>query len=375
MEAQMKRKNAKLLGLLILLLSMVISSCGGTTPTAEVLSPTAVPPTPVAAVPAPTATTSTSSVPNQVQFCTMFASSIVNNGWDRTGYESFQSFAQDPDAEINVLPLKYTEGLFGDQAASAIRAYAESGCDIIWLHGGWSDIVPGIAKEYPNVMFVQVGSGVLSAEGNTYHYMHRCYDGSYLMGVLAGLTTEGTAIGAVGGFPAEDVNDNINGFFEGAKSVDPDLKQKVGFVNSWYDPVAAGEIAEAQKAAGTDRVLMLAENFDVCGPDKNAMCFGPYVDYSQIYPGAVLASFVATWEPGYNWALQEWIKAKTTGVWEGKMYGFETNMVSGACKVVLGEGVEATLSPEVLKQFNDTYEGIMDGTIKPTLNIEEPTSQ
>jgi hypothetical protein len=29
----------------------------------------------------------------------------------------------------------------------------------------------------------------------------------------------------------------------------------------------------------------------------------------------------------------------------------------------------------VLEQFNATYEGIMDGSIVPTLNIEEPVSE
>jgi basic membrane lipoprotein Med (substrate-binding protein (PBP1-ABC) superfamily) len=187
--------------------------------------------------------------------------------------------------------------------------------------------------------------------------------------------TEGTAIGAIGGFPAEDVNDNINGFFEGAKSVKPDLKQKVSFINSWYDPVAAGELAEAQKAAGADMLFMLAENFDVCGEGKNAMCYGPYIDFSEFYPGAVMASFLTTWDPAYEWALQEWINAKTTGVWNGKPYGFENNMKTGACTIQFGAGIEETLPADVLAQYNATFEGIMDGTIVPTLNIEEPVSE
>ena len=205
--------------------------------------------------------------------------------------------------------------------------------------------------------------------------MNRCHDGSYLMGVLAGLMTEGTVIGVAGGFPADDVNDNINGWVEGAKSVNPDLKLKVGFINSWYDPVAAGELAEAQKAAGADMLYMLAENFDVCGEGTGAMCYGPYIDFSQLYPGAVMASFYTTWDPAYEWALQEWVQAKTTGEWDGGELGFENAMVSGACEIILGEGIEETLPAEVLAQYNETYEAIMSGELVPTLNTSEPVSE
>lgn len=363
----------KLLFVLSMLVAMglLITSCAAPTQPPPTEPPTVVEPAAVE----PAATEPAVAVPTQVQFCSMYSTSITENGWDKSGYQSFLRFAENSGMDIQVLPLKFTEGLYGDEADAAMRAFAESGCDIIWGHGGYNDIIIEVAKAYPDVMFIEVGSGLISAEGNHYHYMNRCYDGSYLMGVLAGLMTKGTAIGAVGGFPAEDVNDNINGFFEGAKSVNPELKQKVSFINSWYDPVAAGELAEAQKAAGADQLFMLAENFDVCGSGKGAMCYGPYIDFSEMYPGAVMASFTTTWEPAYEWALQEWVTAKTTGVWNGHPYGFENNMATGACTIVLGAGIEATLPPEVLTQYEATFDGIMDGSIVPTKNIEEPVSE
>jgi len=316
-----------------------------------------------------------SEVPDTVQFCAMFNTSITDNGWDRSGYESFLSFQADPGVDIEVLDLKWTEGLWGDEAEAAMRAFAEGDCDIIWGHGGYNDIINNVRDDFPEVMFQEINSGIIDAGDNNYHLMHRCHDGSYLMGVLAALVTEGTAVGAAGGFPAEDVNDNINGFFDGAKSVNPELKQKIGFINDWYDPVAAGELAEAQKAAGADQLFMLAENFDVCGPDAGAMCYGPYIDFSEYYPGAVMASFVANWEPGYQWSLEQWVTAKQTGEWAGGPYQYEFTMNEGACDVVLGEGVEETLSPEVLQQFNDTRAAILDGSLVVEVDTTEPESE
>lgn len=316
-----------------------------------------------------------SALPESVQFCTIYSTSITDNGWDRSGHESFLRFLESPGMDIEVKELRFAEGLWGDEAEAAMREYAESGCDIIWAHGGYNDIILNTYMDYPEVMFVEVGSGWIDGDQNNYHYMYRCYDGVYLMGVLAGLMTEGTAIGSAAGFPAEDVNDVINAFFAGAKSVKPELKQKVGFINSWYDPVAAGELAEAQKAAGVDQLLMAAENFDVCGPGTGAMCYGPYIDFSEYYPGAVMASYLATWDPAYEWALAEWAKFKETGEWNGGPLGFENNMATGACTVMLGAGIEETLPADVLEQFNATYDAILSGELVPELDTSEPVSE
>ena len=316
------------------------------------------------------------ALPENVRFCTLYSTSITDNGWDVSGHESFLRFQAAPGFDITVDELKYTEGLWGDEAEAAMRAYAESGeCDIIWVHGGYNDIVLNIYADYPEVMFVEIGSGWIDGDENNYHYMNRCNDGSYLMGVLAGLTTEGTVLGVAGGYPGEDVNDNINGWVAGAKSVKPEMKLKVGFINSWYDPVAAGELAEAQKAAGADVLYMLAENFDVCGPDQGAMCFGPYIDFSAFYPGAVMASFYTTWDPAYEWALSEWVTAKETGEWNGGPLGFENNMATGACTIVLGAGMAESLPAEVLEQFYATEEAIMSGELVPVLDISVPVSE
>lgn len=376
-----RKMTIGLLFVFVVVLALLLSACGeATVPAVEdpVAQPAAAEPTaqpaaePIVEEPAAEVAVET---PTSVQFCIMYASSITDNGWDRSGYESFQRFASNPGMDIEVKEPKFTEGLFGDEAEAAIRAYAEGGCDIIWLHGGWQDIVYNIYQEYPDKMFVNVGSGWIDGDENSYHYMNHCNDGSYLMGVLAGLMTKGSAIGAVGGFPAEDVNDNINGFFAGAKSVNPELKQKVGFINSWYDPVAAGEVAEAQKAAGADQLFMLSENFDVCGAGKDAMCYGPYIDQSELYPGAVMASFTTTWDQAYEWALKEWTLAKTTGEWNGGYLGFENNMATGACQIVLGQGIEESLPPEVLQQFKEIETAIMKGELVPELNVSEPITE
>jgi hypothetical protein len=88
-----------------------------------------------------------------------------------------------------------------------------------------------------------------------------------------------------------------------------------------------------------------------------------------------MASFAATWEPGYQWTLQQWAKAKETGEWAGGPYQFEFTMASGGCDVVFGEGIEETLPADVLQQFNDTRAAILDGSLVIEVDISEPQSE
>jgi len=368
-------KKGLLIIAMVILMAILVTACGGgatdavEAPAEEVSEET------VEEVSAEPVEEAAMETPKQIQFCTMYSSSITDNGWDSSSHQSFLRFQENPGLEIEVLDLKWTEGLWGDEAEAAMRAYAESGCDIIWGQGGYNDIINNVRDDYPEVMIVEVGSGLIDARDNNYHFVHRCHEGLYTLGVLAGTLSEGTAIGAVGTYPAEDVNDAINGFFDGAKSVKPDLKQKVAFINSWYDPGLAGEAAMAQIAAGADFIFMFGENFDVCR-ENSIYCYGPYIDYSKIYPDAALGSFISTWEPGYDWALEEWYKVQTTEAeFAGEPYGMTGSMVNGVCDVVLSETLIPTLPEEALQLFYDTRQAILDGTLEVDLDISEPKSE
>ena len=66
-------------------------------------------------------------------------------------------------------------------------------------------------------------------------------------------------IGAVAAFPFPNVNLPLNGYIEGAKSVNPDVEAKVTYLESWFDPPKGRESAAAQLAAGAD--FIYAERF------------------------------------------------------------------------------------------------------------------
>jgi basic membrane protein A len=77
--------------------------------------------------------------------------------------------------------------------------------------------------------------------------------------VVAGKMTKTNTLGVVASFPIPEVIRNINAFTLGAQSVNPAIKTKVIWVNSWYDPAKERQAAETLIAQGAD---VLNQNTD-----------------------------------------------------------------------------------------------------------------
>ncbi len=363
----------------LLVLTLILTACGGAEPTVEEAQEAEVVVEEAEAEEEAAEEESAemdeeAAEPKDVQVCVLLAVGL-DQGWDRTFAESIDRVVGvQPVEGVTIQEPKYVEGLWGDEAEAAMREYAESGeCDIIWPHGGYNDNVDNIKADYPEIMFVEVGSGVLETGENNYHFWLRCHEASYAMGVLAGNLSETEIFGGVGTFPASDVNDSLNGFFAGAESVKGDITKKVAFINSWYDPAAANEAAAAQIAAGAEHIDMYAETFDAC-EEGGAYCYGAYNDYSEFYPDTAIASFVVKWDTAIQWAVEEWVKAMEGAGFDAPESPTFTMSTDGSCDVALSEVIEPTLPQGALDAFYETREGILDGSITVELDDSKPES-
>lgn len=370
-----KKKLWQIIGL-VTILAFLLAACGGAQPAPEEPAEQ-----PAEEVVTEEETTEEEAVeeeapaePAEVQICALLAVGL-DQGWDRTGVDSFERVAAaQPVAGATIKELKFVEGLWGDEAEAAMREFAESGeCDIIWPHGGYNDNVDNIKADYPDVMFVEVGSGVLETGANNYHFWLRCHEPSYAMGVLAGHMSETNVFGGVGTFPASDVNDSMNSFFDGAASVQGEIVRKAAFINSWYDPAAANEAAAAQIAAGAEHIDMYAETFDACA-EGEVLCYGAYNDYSEYYPTTAIASFVTRWDTAIQWAVEEWVKAQAGAGFDAPESPTFTMASDGSCDVALSDALLDTIPAEALDAFNQTRDAILDGSLQVEFSDALPES-
>ncbi len=245
----------------------------------------------------------------------------------------------------------------GADAERVIRQMAQTGHNLIFTTSfGYMNPTEKVAKQFPNVKF-EHATGYKRAD-NLSTYAARFYQGRYVAGVIAGKMTKSNTIGYVGSFPIPEVVRGINAFMLGAWSVNPDVKVKIVWANTWYDPGKEGDAAKALIDQGADIMvqhtdspapLQVAENRGVLG-------FGQASDMIKFAPKAQLTAIVDNWDKYYV----ERAKAVADGTWESidTWGGIDSGMVEMAPYTnmpddvkALAEEVEAKISSGELHPF------------------------
>lgn len=272
------------------------------------------------------------------------------------------------------IEVSYTENVY-DNAEQVFRTYAETGeYDILFGDTAYADAIEKLKDEFPNIMFVMSGSGNRGLGGNAYWVFVHAHEPAYVMGQLAGKLTKSNVVGTVSTFPAEDTNDQINAFFAGAKDANPAVKQKITYIQSWYDPAKSNEATSAQIAAGADMIYQMSGAFEVC-EQKEIGCFGNYVDMAPFAPKSIVASALVKWDPHINWIINEWWNVKSTG---GKFNGpTESKWFSwkeGSGDIAINPAWAAKLPEDVKKLSDDSIAAIKSGSKTVELNLNEVKS-
>ncbi|MBN8629321.1 MAG: BMP family ABC transporter substrate-binding protein [Rhodobacterales bacterium] len=298
----------------------------------------------------------------------------VENAWAESLLSSFKTIQEQKPHGLE-LSMNYTENVWGDKSMDVLQSYAETGeYDVIWAHSSFSDEVEELKEEYPEIMFVTVGSGNRPLGGNSYLvYMH-LHEQAYLAGVLAGMTTKTDVLGIVGLFPADDVNDRINGFRAGAKAVNANVKVVVTFIESWYDPAKAMEAANAQVAAKADIIYQFGESFEAC-KNNRIMCIGSYIDANPYAPESVVTSVTANWQPVLGYVVDEWVKHKESGEpLNAPMEEIWFPMAAGTGELAPYHDFESVLSEETKEKVIETRDKIVSGELIVPLDTSLPVS-
>jgi basic membrane protein A len=212
----------------------------------------------------------------------------------------------------------------GPEAERVIRDLVSQGNTLIFgTTFGYMEPMLKVAADNPNVKFEHATGYKTAANMRTYD--SRTYEGAYMAGVIAGAMTKTNTLGVVGSIPIPEVIRNINSFTLGAQSVNPKIKTRVVWVNSWFDPPKEAEGAQSLLNQGAD---VLFQNTDSAAVLQTAEKAGKYAfgwdsDMSLFGPKAHLGSAIINWGPYYVKATREALEGKwaTGGVWWGVKEG------------------------------------------------------
>ena len=202
----------------------------------------------------------------------------------------------------------------GADAERVIRDLAQQGNKIIFATSfGYMEPMLKVAKDFPDVKF-EHATGYKTAD-NMNVYDARFYQDTYLAGVIAGKMTKTNTLGFVGSFPIPEVLRNINAFTLGAQSVNPKIKTKVVWVNTWFDPPKESEAAQTLINGGADVLLQNTDSTAVLQTADKAgkFAFGWDSDMSAFAEKAHLGSAIADWSNYYKKS----VKSVMDGSWKG----------------------------------------------------------
>jgi len=207
----------------------------------------------------------------------------------------------------------------GPDAERVMRSMAQDGVDIIFATSfGFMNQMVKVSKDFPDVKF-EHATGYMQGP-NLATYGLRLYQARHVQGVIAGMMTKTNKICYVGAFPIPEVIREINTYYLGAKSVNPDVDIDIVWVNTWYDPGREGQAAEVLIADGCD---MVAQHTDSPAPLQTAQKlgkfgFGQASNQIRFAPKAQLTATIDDWGPYYVSKVQ----AVIDGTWKtGDYFG------------------------------------------------------
>jgi simple sugar transport system substrate-binding protein len=208
----------------------------------------------------------------------------------------------------------------GPDAERAVEQLARTGHGLIFTTSfGFMDATAKVAARHPKVMFEHATG--FKRGPNLATYAGRFYEGRYIQGQIAARMSKKGVVGYIGSYPIPEVISGINAFMLGAQSVRPDMKVKIIWVNSWYDP---GKEADAAKALVDQGADILTQHTDSpaamqIAEARGIQAFGQDSDMAKFGPRAQLTAIVNDWAPYYTQRIQAALDGKwaTGDTWGG----------------------------------------------------------
>jgi basic membrane protein A and related proteins len=185
------------------------------------------------------------------------------------------------------------------QREQAIRNFADQGYSPIIAAGfAQAAAVEKVAKEYPDLKFAIVDMVVDLP--NVQSIVFNEHEGSYLVGMLAGLASKSGTVGFVGGMDIPLIRKFGCGYAQGVKAVKADAKVIQNMTGdtgaAWNDPVKGGEITKSQMSQGADVVYAAAGATGLgvlqAAADGGALSIGVDANQNHLHPGKVLTSML-----------------------------------------------------------------------------------
>jgi basic membrane protein A and related proteins len=241
-------------------------------------------------------------------------------------------------------------------AERSIEQLVRAGNKLIFTTSfGYMDPTLKVAKKYPNVHFEHATG--FKRDKNMSIYNGRFYEGRYIQGIIAAKMSKAGVLGYIVSFPIPEVIMGINATMLGAQTVNPNIKVKIIWVNTWFDPGKEADAAKALLDQGADVIMQHTDSPAAMqiASERGKLAFGQDSEMIKFGPKSQLTSIMDNWAPYYI----DRVKAELDGTWksEDTWGGLKSKMVVMA--------PYTNMPDDVKKLAEDTEAAITDGKLYP----------
>jgi basic membrane protein A len=227
---------------------------------------------------------------------------------------------------------------------AAIRAAISEGNDLILALAPDAETLLAIAAENPNQKFgVPSDIFVDALPENVAAFQVNVHEGSYLVGIIAGMMTESKIVGAVVGGDSPGLNQFFWAYKQGVLSVCPDCQVLVGYLSfDFSNPTLGKETALAQYEQGADIIFQIAgrsgEGVLSAAAETGKFAIGVDSNQDWIQPGSIIVSMMKKVD------TSTFLLVKNT---------MEGNFVSGFSQINMADGATGLSWDEGSTEFAD----------------------
>ena len=265
----------------------------------------------------------------------VYVGPIGDHGWSYQHHQGLEAVKKEFGDKVETT---YVENVpEGPDAERVIDQLAANGNKlVITTSFGFMNPTIKVAAKYPDVKFEHM-TGFKRAD-NVATANIRFYEGRYIAGIVGAKASKSGTIGYIASFPIPEVIMGINSAYLGAKTVNPNVKFKIVWVSTWFDPGKEADAAKALADQGADVIFQHTDSPAAVkfAEERKIFAVGQASDMKAFGPNAILTSIVDNWAPYYVGR----VKAVMDGSWKsGDVWaGMNTGMMSMAA---YGPGVTA----------------------------------
>jgi basic membrane protein A and related proteins len=251
------------------------------------------------------------------------------------------------------------------QREQAMQRFARDGHNPVIVIGfSFGTALEKVAKEYPNTRFTIIDSKIDAP--NVRSALFTEHEGSYLVGMMAGLASTSGKVGFIGGMDIPLIRKFACGYVQGVKAAKPTaevIQNMTGNTGAAFnDPAKGAELAKSQLDRGADVVYHAAggTGIGVLRTVAEAGKLGIGVDSNQngLHPGKVLTSMLKR----VDVAVYSTLKDAQGGKWTPgvSVYGLQQDGVGYA----MDDNNKALVTPAMKAAVDKAAADIKSGAIK-----------